>query len=482
MSELKMMWSRRKRMLTAIFPLLMLLIAFAAYVHAEKAIDRANEKRQLSLQLAIHLRQTSDELTRMVRSYVVTGNPSFKRYYQDILDIRNGVKPMPDGYMNIYWDLVLAHVLPPPGKNSQGVPLLEMMRRAGIAEEDFALLAEAKSYSDKLTAQEFEAMKLAESRGQNAAADHALALSMLNNDSYHQAKAGIMQPINAFLQRVDWQSLEAVHHAEQMALLFRWLFLMVSAYALWLLWRTYQTLRATLGGSAEEVHQHLFHIGRGELYAPIIVPPGDEDSVMAHLAQMQSRLQTIDRERQQMVDKIRQMAFYDPLTHLPNRRLLNDRLVQALSLSKRTRRYGALMMLDLDNFKPLNDQYGHAAGDQLLLDVAGRLTACVREIDTVARLGGDEFVVLLSELEENPDRAQREAEQVGGKILSAIALPYVMSLSPVDGAMTLTHHCTASIGVTLFCKDEVNEIELLKRADVAMYRAKTAGRNTLRFN
>jgi diguanylate cyclase (GGDEF)-like protein/PAS domain S-box-containing protein len=181
-------------------------------------------------------------------------------------------------------------------------------------------------------------------------------------------------------------------------------------------------------------------------------------------------------------EQIRQLAFFDPLTQLPNRRLLDDRLSQALATSKRSGLYGALMFLDLDNFKPLNDTHGHAAGDLLLAEAARRLTAFVRETDTVARLGGDEFVVLLSELHADKTVSTEQAGAVAEKIRHSLAAPYQLTVTqPGDPVTTVEHHCSASIGVVLFVNHQSSQVDLMKWADAAMYQAKDAGRNAVRF-
>jgi len=172
-------------------------------------------------------------------------------------------------------------------------------------------------------------------------------------------------------------------------------------------------------------------------------------------------------------DEIKHLAFYDPLTRLPNRRLLIDRLQHALGASARSRRGGALLFIDLDNFKTLNDTLGHDVGDLLLQHVALRLSTCIREGDTVARLGGDEFVVMLEDLSEAPQEAATQAETVGEKISTTLNKPYVLAGH--------RHHSTPSIGATLFSGHQNSVDELMKRADLAMYQAKAAGRNTLRF-
>ena len=200
------------------------------------------------------------------------------------------------------------------------------------------------------------------------------------------------------------------------------------------------------------------------------------------LLRTQRELEADIIERKQMEEQVRQLAFYDPLTHLPNRRLLNDRLSQTLLASKRSAFYGALMFMDLDNFKALNDKHGHSAGDLLLVEVASRLKACVREIDTVARFGGDEFVVLLDELALGQEESKAQAGVIAEKIRLALAETYVLSVEREStDAVTLEHRCTASIGVTLFIHSEASQEDILMRADAAMYQAKEQGRNRVQF-
>ena len=172
-------------------------------------------------------------------------------------------------------------------------------------------------------------------------------------------------------------------------------------------------------------------------------------------------------------ERLNYLAFYDPLTRLPNRRLLMDRLQHAMVSSVNTSRQGALLLIDLDNFKTLNDTLGHQVGDQLLQQIAQRLEACAREGDTVARLGGDEFVVILENLSEHTFEAAAQTEDLGEKILAALIQPYQFE--------THEQQSTASIGATLFDDKHQTSNELLKQADIAMYQAKKDGRNALRF-
>lgn len=182
-------------------------------------------------------------------------------------------------------------------------------------------------------------------------------------------------------------------------------------------------------------------------------------------------LKNID-DRKRVEENVRHLAFFDPLTELPNRRLLMDRLQQSIVRSQRNNTLGALYFLDMDRFKQLNDQHGHAMGDALLIQVATRLRTQVRQEDTVARLGGDEFVVLLDNLHTDHVEALDIATRIGEKLLTTLNAPY--KLGAID------YSSTPSIGLTLFSSNCENMDDILKRADLAMYEAKDAGRNTLR--
>ena len=185
-------------------------------------------------------------------------------------------------------------------------------------------------------------------------------------------------------------------------------------------------------------------------------------------------------ERKKMEEQVRELAFYDPLTKLPNRRLMDDRLVQSLAESKRSNRYGALIFLDLDNFKAINDKHGHGVGDLLLVQAARRMKSCVREVDTVARFGGDEFVVMMGDLNEEKAASTALAGSAAEKIRTALAEPYRLAIthgSPVDAL--IEHRCTASIGVVVFIDREGTHDDFLQLVDAAMYQAKKAGGNLI---
>ena len=705
----------RKLLPTAVMFLAM-AIAFGVYVRSEKQIDLANDQRHLSFVLANQLRQSSDDLTRMARTYVVTGDPRYKQYYQDILDIRDGRKVRPTGYLAIYWDMVVADEQSPRTNGGQAVALLELMRQAGFADDELRKLGEAKANSDGLTVIELEAMKLVETTGPAAEVNRSRARLMMHDARYHRAKAAVMRPINEFYARMDQRTAYRIHAAERDAGMLRLVFILFVLGAIFTLWQTYAALRKTLGGSAAEVQKHIREIGQGDFSGSIAIAPGMEHSVLGNLSAMQIQLkthetkrrraedelrisyealhgilettldgfwrvddqgslldvnptysdqsgykreellgmkisqleakenaaetaehirhvvenghdqfetrhrrkdgsiwhvevsttyrniagghmfvflrditarkqaeeelriaatafesregmvitdansvilrinpafteitgytaddvvgktprllksnrhdadfyrtmwETINRtggwqgevwdrrkdgeeyqkwltisavkdedgavthyigaqyditERKQAEEKINELAFFDQLTGLPNRTLLMDRLKQTMTASSRSGSYGALLLLDLDKFKTLNDTLGHDMGDLLLQQVAQRLTTCVRAGDTVARLGGDEFVVMLASLSMNEGDAATQTEAVGEKIIATLNQTYQLK--------DVAYHSTPSIGATLFRSQQNAIDDLLKQADLAMYKSKEAGRNALRF-
>jgi len=208
-------------------------------------------------------------------------------------------------------------------------------------------------------------------------------------------------------------------------------------------------------------------ISMGNYETPIHIEGADEISeVMRELQVMQTKLGADEAA-------IHQLAFYDPLTNLPNRRLLRDRLQIALNVSERSHLYGAVLILDLDNFKTINDTKGHAVGDDLLVEMSRRITGCLRQADTVARLGGDEFVVMLVNLSTDAALAAVQAEGIGEKLLHAIRQPCTLAGQ--------SHEHSASAGICLFQGQGIGIDELFKRADLAMYQAKSNGRDGQRF-
>ena len=286
--------------------LIVLAIAFIFYVRAEKQIDRANESRHQSYLLADELRQTSDDLTRMARSYVVTGDAHYKTHYQDILAIREGTKLRPVDYQSIYWDLVLPDQPPPHPDSKLAVPLLALMRQAGFTSAEFVKLAEAKANSDALTATEFAAFQLIEAAPTEA--NRLRARILLNDEAYHRAKAGIMRPIDEFHHLMDERTLAAVDAATENATLLRGIFALLGIALMWLLRRSYLELCSALGGRLEQVQSHIAQLGKGDFATPIAVPRGSEESVLGWLAQTQSKLKALQQDNDSAHAKLQRIT------------------------------------------------------------------------------------------------------------------------------------------------------------------------------
>ncbi|OIQ80193.1 cyclic di-GMP phosphodiesterase Gmr [mine drainage metagenome] len=281
--------------------------AFSLYVHTEKQIDRANEARLHSYSLVDELRQSSDDLTRMARTYVVTGDPLYKQHYREILAIRDGRSPRPVEYHDVYWDLVLADNRR-PRPSAQTVSLLEMMRQAGFSAEELAWLKQAKARSDVLTRTEFAAMALVESTSPPLEANRIRASQMLHDAAYHQAKYDIMQPIDTLYRLLDQRTHNAVQHAETNADRMRALFVLFGLLLGFVLWRVYRKLQLILGAPADVLHAHIARLGSGDFTTRVAVAAGMENSVLDWLSVTQGQLARIDDERREMEAKSQRMT------------------------------------------------------------------------------------------------------------------------------------------------------------------------------
>lgn len=737
---------------------------FTVYVLAEKQIDKAHELRHQSFLLANELRQSSDDLTRAVRNYVANGNPVYKQKFKEIIDIRNGNHPRQLNYHIAYWDLnqqTSQHVNQNAGES---IPLMELIRKSGFSENELAKLAEAKQKSDQLINTEFAAIKLFE-LSEHAGDDYQMkAIQMLHDDAYNQAKASIMQPISDCYRMMEARTSKLVKTHEQLALNIRYAVILVGLILLFLLWKTYQSMRSTLGAPLDEVQSQIARIGSGDFNEEIPVDKGMENSVLGWLSETQHSLSkaradndrltrfyaalsccneaivrskdsvelfdticrdavihggmsmcwigihdksthlvkpaasygqgteylddivistladrpsgqgptgisiredrpvwcqdftqnpmtapwhergkkfgwnasaslplhqkgcviaainfysteinafeddvqkllsemaldissAIDRfaddlqknkmqnelrklslaveqspssivitdldakiifvnsallrssgysesevigqnprilksgktskqtydgmwasiirgevwkgelinrrkdgteyiehvmispirdddgkitnylaikddvtEKLKAGERIQFLAHFDQLTSLPNRTLLQDHFRYALSLAQRGSNNLAIMLVDLDHFKYINDTLGHSFGDQMLVELAKRIKSALHDEDTVSRSGGDEFVILL------PTASANSAANLAEKLLEIISAPFLVE-----------HHeliTTASIGIAVYPNDG-DDIEILyKNADTAMYKAKQAGRNGFRF-
>jgi diguanylate cyclase (GGDEF)-like protein/PAS domain S-box-containing protein len=292
-TKLSLQWFSRYLWLS-LGALLICVTTFGLYVRAEKLIDRANELRLVSFELTDELRDSSDALTRMARTYVITGEPAYRVQYQHILDIREGRSPRPSDLQASYWGIVAADDASLPAQS-----LLALMRQGGFSAEEIHLLEQTAQTSDALTRIEIAAMDARARDASGNPARHEAELLKLFNADYQQAKRAIMQPILAVQQAVRQRTLVAVEQAEQQARWLRWLFVLLVGLMLLSLFGALSSLRKILGGSLSAVHQRIERLGQGDFSAVDTLNEGREYSVMGWLARAQGQLARVDSENQQ---------------------------------------------------------------------------------------------------------------------------------------------------------------------------------------
>ena len=275
--------------------IILIALIMSIYVWSEKQVDIANNLRIQSHELSDEFRQSSDDLTRMVRTYVVTGEPRYKEYYQDIIDIRNGKIPRPQNYGKVYWDFVLTgEIQPNIDGTTQAVALLELMKQAGFPEQELQKLSVSKAHSDKLTEIEFNAMTLLET----SIMDNKInALSMLYGNEYHLAKSAIMSPVNDVIFMANDRTNLAISNAKIIASILRMSLIVFTLGLGFILFRLYSIMKGQLGASISEVQAEIARIGNAELTPIIDVPAGKENSVFGWLAKMQANLIELEEQR-----------------------------------------------------------------------------------------------------------------------------------------------------------------------------------------
>ncbi|WP_288841586.1 methyl-accepting chemotaxis protein [uncultured Deefgea sp.] len=281
----------QKNLLGSVIGLIALALLFAFYVWAQTKVEHENERRYQSYLLADELRQSSDDLTRLARTYVVSRDPNFEKQYMDILAIRNGEKPRPEAYNRIYWDFVAANHQAPRPDSAAKVPLLDLMKSLGFTEAEFAKLNEAKKNSDGLVNTEVEAMGLVKKTGEGAEEGYAKARAMMHDATYHSNKAKIMQPIDDFYQLFEQRTQQAVADAAFVASMVELGFLLVGLVTLLMLWLTYRSLLNVIGGSVSDAKKHIGYLSEGDFTHPIATD--SSDSFMALMAVMQQKLSRI---------------------------------------------------------------------------------------------------------------------------------------------------------------------------------------------
>lgn len=282
------------------------VVTFSIYIYSEKQIDQANEQRKYAHELVHELRQSSDDLTRMARTYVVTRDPIYKRHYQEILDIRDGIASHPINYDHVYWDLVLADDKR-PHPSTAPVSLMEKMSKAGFTHEEFEKFSIAKQYSDELALNEYAAMYLVGVNNEDAKINRDKAYNMVFDANYHKAKYKIMKAIGEFSDMVENRTDANVSQAETMATMVRLLFITLSFLLLFLLWRISRLTQNVLGGSIEQIHSLISDIGVKNHTFNLTLPKDAEHTILGRLVHTQAELSKLEEE---FVDEQKKSQHY----------------------------------------------------------------------------------------------------------------------------------------------------------------------------
>ncbi len=577
--------THHKRFITYLYTMLgvvlLLGLAFVVLLREQLRYQEAIQQREVSLQLAEELRQSSTDLARLVRSYVITGDIHYREYFDNVVAIRDGLQPRPANYHLAYWELKVLEnsgFMPARRETGETIALLELMRRTGFTEIELSKLVEAKRHSDALVEIERQAMELAD-REPRQPSNRDKALWMLADYNFIALKAKVMQPIIEAQQMVISRTQNAVNMAKQRLSIATFFLFVMSGTLVLLILLLGREIRRLIGCSVQDLQSTLIRLGQGDFLTPIKAQ--DQNSVLSWIAHTQRQLASLnlrhfkaivessddaiiskntesiiaswnigaeqifgysademigtsirrlipqerafeedeilkkithgekvehfqtqrlhrdghlidlsvsispiynehgdvigaskiarDISREKAAEaEIHRLAFYDTLTGLANRRLLIERLTQAINRYVRDQASFAVLFLDLDNFKTLNDTLGHEAGDTLLEEVGRRLLNAIRKTDTAARLGGDEFVLLIN-LHQPPHADRQWLDTVVDKLKKSIASPYSIH--------DTTHTCTTSIGGVIYSGQKCSALALLSQADHAMYQAKRRGKN-----
>lgn len=295
----KGIWTKRGRLypylLSNILLSIFVSIAFLFYTASERNLNEAEENRYQSLRIANELRQSSDQLTNLVRLYVIQKDIKYKRYFQMILDIRNGDLQRPKNYGYAYWDFVIADKLPPPSEEGERISIYELMRKANFLESDFLLLSQSKIKSDELTKIEFEAMSLVERDMKKGNKSDPRVINLLFDDNYLRAKAEIMKPINDLYYQLNDRTTKAIQDAKRNVFIIKTILVTAAVFFAMSLFLTHRSLTTIIGGSVDEAFQKISSLGEGN-FSGVIQPNLTKNSILDSLNITQKRLQELYKE------------------------------------------------------------------------------------------------------------------------------------------------------------------------------------------
>jgi diguanylate cyclase (GGDEF)-like protein len=474
---------RAKLTLHLVVQVLLLCVAVGALLQlamAYRALEQAQQRRFDGHRLASELRQSVEESTRMARLYAVGRRPEHLRYFDEIVRARNGRAQRPAQYDPVYWDLVLGGVAQVQPDSAAPQSLIGRIAAAGFDAPELALLTESWRRAEEL--QQFEAEVLARIEPAESGARPIneqrwrQAVEQLHGTRHLQATAAVMAPQRRFMQQAQARLDAERERAGERASIAAWLagtaLAVLGLYALASAYDLDRSVRQPMaqfrdwalsvrGGRLDRRTRIAAKSEFGELSE---VVDQMADSVERHLAELREEVQ----RRTRAEEVIQHLANHDALTGLPSLRLVQDRLDRALARAQREGKSVAVLFADLNDFKPINDAYGHEAGDTVLKAVAQRLSGGVRDADTVGRIGGDEFLVILPDVS-----AEADARQVRDKLDAVLREPIYL---PTRKSLV---SLSAAIGIALYPSMAGNAAALMRVADEDMYRIK-AGQKGVR--
>ncbi len=457
---------RTKLTLNLLVQVLLVALVVAALLHLAqtyKTLEQAQWRHFEGHKLASELHQSVNEATQMARLYVVGRRPEHARYFREIERMRDGEAPRPADYDAVHWDLVLGGRERADSRPVPAQALVDRIRAAGFSDSELALLDEARRRATELLRVEAHAVALMSSGAQAAATD------MLHNTAYLQMRAATLEPVRQFMQeagqRLTVERERAANAARDASWLAAGALFLLALHALFSTYNLDRSVRVPMAVLREwaqtvragRLDRRTRLEGKSEFGELSSVIDQMADSVERNLGEL--REEVLRRTRAEEV--VRHLANHDALTGLPSLRLLHDRLERAMARAQREGQGVAVLFVDLNGFKPINDRWGHEAGDAVLKAVAQRLQGGVRDADTVGRIGGDEFLVILPDVA-TLDIATQVRDKLDAALRESVYLP---------GPQVLVN-LSAAIGIALFPSMASDMTTLLRLADEDMYRVK----------
>ncbi len=423
-------------------------------------LTQTQVRRYESHNLAEELRRSSDDLTRMARTYTVTGDIRFKKYFEAIAAIRDGKKLRPRNYHNIYWDFITAnHNYSESG--GRRISIIDLMKELKFSQDEFAALLEAKELSDKLIDMEIQAFNAMQGRFMDEAGQYnikgmpqqELAIKIVHSQEYHQAKSKIMTKVNIFFELLELRTLNEVNAQKTtqdrlflIAVVLVILLIVVSIFG-------YFYFNFNIVYPLNDIRQKVKQMQNGTYEFSDIKRKDEIGLLMSSFSDMAAIVSTT-------INDLEKISRTDQLTKIKNRIALDDFLNKEKYKFDRYHIECSIILVDVDHFKIVNDQFGHLIGDKVLIEIAGLLKDNIRKSDVVGRWGGEEFLIICPNT--NIGQAKIVAESIRNKISNYVFL--------------MVGHRTASFGVSTLEKNAELAV-VLDYADKALYKAKALGRN-----